>query len=210
MENAGRGLARLARERFLGGDVRGRRVTVLVGGGGNGGGGLAGPRRLAGWGATVQVVLAKEPDRLDEVTRHQLMNLEHMGVPYRMAGGDDATSSADLIIDALIGYSLSGAPTGPMASLIGWANSVGSSVLSLDVPSGVDSETGTVYEPAIKATAILTLALPQEGLRAEKAMRQVGELYLADIGVPPELYARPSIGLEIGPVFAEADLLRIW
>lgn len=82
-------------------------------------------------------------------------------------------------------------------------------MLSLDVPCGVDTATGEVYEPAIEATATLTLALPKVGLRAVEWRPHVGELYLADIGVPPELYARPSIGLEVGPVFAEEDLLRI-
>ena len=83
-------------------------------------------------------------------------------------------------------------------------------MLSLDAPSGVDTASGEVYEPAIEAAATLTLALPKEGLRGDRAKEHVGELYLADIGVPPELYARPSIGLEVGPVFAADDLLRIW
>ena len=210
MENAGRGLARLARDRFLGGDARGRRVTVLAGGGGNGGGGLVSARRLAGWGATVQVVLVKEPDRLDEVPRHQLAILERMAVPYAVASDHPSIPPDDMVIDALVGYSLSGPPRGAAADLISEANATTAPVLSLDVPSGVDAATGEVYEPAIKATATLTLALPKVGLRTAEARRHVGELYLADIGVPPDLYARPSIGLEVGPVFAEDDQLRIW
>ena len=210
MENAGRGLARLARDRFLGGDAWGRRVTVLAGRGGNGGGGLVCARRLVGWGAAVRVVPAGEPERLGEVPRHQLAILERMGVPVEVAGDDAELPSADLIIDALIGYSLSGPPRGVSAALIRKANTAAASVLSLDVPSGVDTATGAVYEPAIEATATLTLALPKEGLRADEARRQVGELYLADIGVPPALYARPPIGLDVGHVFAEDDLLRVW
>ena len=210
MENAGRALARLARERFLDGDARGRSVIVLAGSGGNGGGGLVCARRLAGWGAAVQVWLANEPERLGEVPGQQLAILKSMGVPFEVAGDDVRLPAADLVVDALIGYSLSGPPRGVTAALIREANASDTAVLSLDVPSGVDAATGEVYEPAIEATATLTLALPKEGLRADDARGHVGELYLADIGVPPGLYARPSIGLEVGPVFAEDDLLRIW
>ena len=186
-------------------------MTVLAGSGGNGGGALVSARRLAGWGAVVQVVLAKEPERLDDVTRHQLAILEHTGVPYTVASADAVGIPTDgMVIDALVGYSLSGAPRGAAAALIRAANDTAAPVLSLDVPSGVDTATGEVYEPAIEATATLTLALPKVGLRAAEATHHVGELYLADIGVPPELYTRPSIGLEVGPVFAEDDLLRIW
>jgi NAD(P)H-hydrate epimerase len=54
------------------------------------------------------------------------------------------------------------------------------------------------------------LALPKEGLRAAGIKAQVGELYLADISVPPQLYAEPALGLDVGPIFAESDIVRIW
>jgi NAD(P)H-hydrate epimerase len=112
-------------------------------------------------------------------------------------------------VDGVIGYSLKGSPEGPAADLIHWANGQDAPVLSLDVPSGVDAETGVALDPAIRASATLTLALPKEGLRAPDAERYVGELYLADIGVPPSLYSRPPLGLSVGPIFAESDLLRL-
>ncbi|MFW6088870.1 MAG: hypothetical protein ACODAB_03890, partial [Gemmatimonadota bacterium] len=77
------------------------------------------------------------------------------------------------------------------------------------VPLGVDAASGTVYDPAITATATLTLALPKQGLRAPGAAAHVGELYVADIGVPPALYARPPLRLDVGPLFARAEILRI-
>ncbi|MEL6148131.1 MAG: NAD(P)H-hydrate epimerase, partial [Chloroflexota bacterium] len=76
-------------------------------------------------------------------------------------------------------------------------------------PSGVDTTTGTVFNPAIKAVATMTLALPKEGLRAAGVEGQVGELYLADISVPPELYSIPSLGLDVGPLFAQGDIIRL-
>jgi NAD(P)H-hydrate epimerase len=83
-------------------------------------------------------------------------------------------------------------------------------VLSLDVPSGVDTTAGTVYDPSIRATATMTLALPKEGLQAADAREAVGELYLADISVPPSLYAGHSLGVDVGPLFHAADVIRIW
>ena len=206
MENAGRALAGLARHRFLDGDARGRSVLVLAGPGGNGGGGLACARRLHGWGARARVVLSRPASSLAEVTRLQLTILERMGVSIAEGGG---LPRADLVVDALIGYSLHGPPTGTSAALIRAANRHGAPVLALDVPSGIDSTTGEVYEPAVRATATLTLALPKCGLDSEQARQHVGELYLADIGVPPELYARPGLDLEVGHLFAGGDVVRV-
>jgi NAD(P)H-hydrate epimerase len=55
----------------------------------------------------------------------------------------------------------------------------------------------------------MTLALPKEGLRASGVEERVGELYLADISVPPALYAEPALGLQVGPIFAESDVVRL-
>ncbi len=210
MENAGRNLAQLARRRFLGGNPRSSRILVLAGTGGNGGGGLVCGRHLHNWGATVQVMATAPASRFTEVPRHQLTILERMGVSISVAGEEADLPPAELLIDAIIGYSLGGAPEGSPATLIRAANAQSAPVLALDVPSGVDAGTGTVQEPAVRATATLTLALPKQGLRAEEAKLNIGELYLADIGVPPGLYTRPPLGLEVGPVFAEEEILRVW
>ena len=116
---------------------------------------------------------------------------------------------ADLIVDGIIGYSLSGAPRGAAADLIHWANDQDRPTLALDVPSGLDATTGTAYVPCVRAAATMTLALPKEGLRAEGAEQYVGELYLADISVPPALYAAPPLSLKVGPLFAEEDVIRL-
>jgi len=115
----------------------------------------------------------------------------------------------DLIVDGVIGYSLKGAPRGTAGELIRWANAQGPPILALDAPSGVDTTTGTVFDPAIAATATMTLALPNEGLRSPGVEAQVGELYLADISVPPSLYARPTLGLQVGHVFSHSDIVRL-
>ncbi len=209
MENAGRALARLARERFLAGDARGKHVLVLAGSGGNGGGGLVCARNLHNWGAEVRVLATTLPERMGDVPRHQLGILETVGVPTEVASGAERLPEADLIVDALIGYSLRGAPSGAAAALVRAANQHRAPVLALDVPTGVDSTTGEVAGGAVRADATLTLALPKTGLRAELAKEYVGELYLADIAIPPELYAEPSLGLDVGPVFAPDAIIRL-
>jgi NAD(P)H-hydrate epimerase len=209
MENAGRNLAHVARTRFLDGDPRGKRVVMLAGTGGNGGGALVCARRLHTWGAQVQVLVTKGDDGFAPVAAHQLDILRRMHVPIALAEAVATVSSADLIIDGIIGYSLSGAPRGAAAELIRWANAQGTPILALDAPSGVDTTTGAIFEPAIRATATMTLALPKSGLRAPGVEPQVGELYLADISVPPELYTAPSLGLHVGALFAHDEILRL-
>ncbi len=77
------------------------------------------------------------------------------------------------------------------------------------MPSGLEATTGVVLSPAIRAAATLTLALPKTGLVAPGVERHVGELYLADIGVPPALYKGPGLGIDVGPVFATSDIVRV-
>ena len=209
MENAGRNLAHLARTRFLDGDPRGRRAVVLAGTGGNGGGALVCARRLANYGAAVQVVVTRPDADFTPVPGQQLAILRRMGVPIYQAKELTQVAQPDVIIDGVIGYSLKGAPRGAAAELIRWANAAGAPILALDAPSGVDTTTGVVFEPAIRATATMTLALPKAGLLAPGVEAQVGELYLADISVPPALYAEPALGLSVGPIFAQSDIVRL-
>jgi NAD(P)H-hydrate epimerase len=208
MENAGRCLATHARG-MLGGDARGRQVLVLAGRGGNGGGGLAAARRLVGWGAAVTVVLAQSPNDMRGVPRQQLAILEWIGIPVRVVadGITDPLTDADLVIDALIGYSLRGAPAGPVAALIRAANSSGRPILALDLPSGLNGDSGEASDPTVRATQTLTLALPKRGLLAAAARPWVGQLHLADISVPEKVYER--LGLKVGPIFAQSDIIAI-
>ncbi len=210
MENAGRNLAHLARLRFFDSSPAGKKVVVLAGTGGNGGGALVCARRLHNWGAQVQVFLTKPAGLFTPVPAHQLDILYRMEVSAAHAAAVTLAEAPDLIIDGLIGYSLKGAPRGAAADLIRWANSQSAPILALDAPSGVDTTSGTVFDPAIRATATMTLALPKEGLRVAGVKSQVGELYLADISVPPALYAEPALALQVGHLFTESDIIRLW
>lgn len=200
MENAGRALARLAVDTF-----RPETVLVLVGPGGNGGGGLVAARHLINSGRRVTVVLATTAERLGEVTAHQLDILRRMeaDVTDRLPGPEHG--GVALVIDALIGYSLTGAPRGRAAELIRWANDQPAPILSLDTPSGLDVTTGRAADPCVEATVTMTLALPKTGLRDAG---QVGLLYLADISVLRAVYRK--LGIEVGDdLFADVQIVAV-
>ncbi len=195
MENAGRNLASLALRRFAP-----RAVTVLAGSGGNGGGGLVAARHLTNHAVDVSVVLSSL-DQMGEVPRHQLDIVERMEIEVT----EEPPASA-LVIDTILGYSLHGDPRGRAAELIRWCLHQTAPVCALDTPSGLDVTTGEPRTPCVRATATLTLALPKVGLA--RATSYVGELYLADISVPPFVYGRLGLGVP-DDLFAGDSVLRL-
>ncbi len=204
MENAGRSLASLAKH-LLGGDLNNKRILVLSGKGNNGGGGMVAARHLHNWGAQVQVFLAGTVDELKPIPAQQWQILQALGLTQKA----DQPTTADLIIDAMIGYGLKGTPRPPISDWIEKANASERSILALDAPSGLNTTTGAPSSACIHAAATLALALPKAGLVQPAARACVGELYLADISVPPELYGAPSLGLDVQSPFAEDTLIRL-
>ncbi len=152
----------------------------------------------------MEVLLTGSEAGLAAAPAHQLSSLRWMGVPVRESGSVDG---ANLILDAIFGYSLAGAPSGRAAELIEAANAASVPILALDLPSGLHPDTGEALEPAIRATATLMLALPKAGPIRPRARAWTGDLYLADISVPELVYRR--LGLEVGPIFADSDLIKI-
>jgi len=201
MENAGRALATVAL-RLLGQGI-GRRVVVLAGPGGNGGGGLVAARHLALAGADIDLRLATPPERLAPTTRRQFEILRAIGIDPGV--GRAGSERADLVLDALLGYSQDGAPRGETASLIRW--SAGRRIVSLDVPSGLELTTGLLHDPHVSAVATVTLAAPKEGLRHAPAEEAVGRLLVADISVPPLVFA--ALGVPFGTPFARGPLVEV-
>ena len=206
MENAGRAFAELARRHLL--ETAGRRVVVLAGPGGNGGGALVAARRLAIWGAEVIVAIASGAQQMHPVPARQLAIVRRMGIEIASPDTDVPTlEGAAVVLDGLLGYGLSGPPRGRAADLIRAANDSTVPVLALDVPSGLSSDTGEAFDPTIRARQTLTLALPKAGLLEQRARAYVGELFLADISVPPVVYRQ--LGLSVGPIFSEQDIIRV-
>lgn len=179
MENAGRQVAHVVRSL-----VGPRRAWVAVGTGGNGGGGLVAARHLANAGLDVTVSTTRPVADMAGVPAHQADILGRMGVPIRVGG---EAGASDVIVDAVIGYSLQGAPRGVSADLIGAMNRSTAPTVSLDVPSGLDATTGATPGAAVNANATVTLAAPKTGLLGSE---HVGELFVADISVPPDVIVR--------------------
>jgi NAD(P)H-hydrate epimerase len=200
MENAGRNLAQNVLDML---DGNRREVTILAGSGGNGGGALCCARHLHNRGCKVSVVLDRAADSLTGAARNQLEILAAIGLaPVEFSQSEDAMWRLDIVVDGLIGYGLRGAPQGRIAELIKLCLQNAARVLSLDVPSGLDATTGETPGLAIRPDRTLTLALPKTGLEGLP-----GDLYVADIGIPPEVYHR--LGIEFEPFFQRHYWIRI-
>src|SRR5438309_9943604 len=143
-------------------------------------------RHLANWGADVNVIVGATKDRMKDVPLGQLHVLEKMGIPILL--GDYNLRDYDLLIDGLIGYGLEGNPRNKVAVVIQDANASGRQSLASDLPSGMNATTGEVYDPCIKATETLTLALPKTGFLAPSASPLLGDSFLAAIAVPRTTY----------------------
>jgi NAD(P)H-hydrate epimerase len=186
MENAGRNLAEQCAE-ILGTDWDKARIVVLEGSGGNGGGGMCAARHLANHGGNVTLV-PKERDKLRGVPAEQFAL--YQATNGRVADPHELENiQADLLVDAVLGYSLDGAPRGAAVQMIQWMSAHSGPVISLDVPSGVDATTGDAVGDHVHATVTMTLALPKTGLGANA----VGRLFVADIGIPHEVFARAGV-----------------
>lgn len=208
MENAGRETAALART-VLGG-VRGKTIVILAGKGNNGGDGLVAARFLHNRGAQVHVVMAAHPDELSQLVREQLGMLRAMYVsiihPVDYLKVERLLQTAHLIVDALLGYNIEGDPRGNVRQLIEWATGSKNRILSIDLPSGLDPDTGRPGTPCIRAAWTLGLTLPKKGCVVKQAKDYVGTLYVADMGVPKEIYELMDLAVPI--LHHKRDILK--
>jgi NAD(P)H-hydrate epimerase len=202
MENAGRNLADCAIK--LTQSQSNPAFLILCGSGNNGGGGLVAARHLLNRGYRVEVVIINGTNLLKEIPRQQWDVLQEIGIQPTVHPDIEAF---DLILDAMIGYGLKGAPRGADETWIMKINQNSTPVLSLDIPSGLDATNGTPLNPCTRAAATLTLALPKTGLMTAEAKPYVGDLYLSDISVPNALYK--SLGLNVGPIFKHNVIIKV-
>jgi ADP-dependent NAD(P)H-hydrate dehydratase / NAD(P)H-hydrate epimerase len=188
MERAGKYVAEQARD--LVGLCTGKDIRVVAAKGNNGGDGFVAARYLASWGADVKVYLLGDADGLsaDAAANYQRFREEIAEVercdPSRLA---EELTGSDLVIDAIFGTGFRGAAEGDFAAAIAAMNASSTPVLAIDIPSGVDAETGAVAGPAVLAVRTVTFAWPKLGLYLFPGARQVGEIVVVDIGIPPEL-----------------------
>jgi NAD(P)H-hydrate epimerase len=192
MENAGRGAARLLHA-LAGG---GRRVAVVCGRGNNGGDGFVVARHLENLGHAVRVLLACDPRAFhgDAAVNHAVVarsGLPMTALEDEPAGAwEGALSDADWIVDALLGTGASGAPRGAVATAIAAVNAAaarGARVLALDLPSGLDCDSGATPGECVRATHTATFVAPKAGFAAPGAAACTGAVHVIDIGVPRRL-----------------------
>lgn len=201
VEHAGRALAESAR-RLLGGGLAGARLTVLAGPGGNGAGGLAAARLLDAAGAEVGVVVAGAPRLADQETALRAAGVQ---ITRLAAEGTIEAVPGDLVLDALLGYGARPPLRGGPAAAATWLRRHDVPVLALDLPSGIGAG-GELEGLCVAADVTVTLAAPKVGLREPIVRPYVGDLYVADIGVPRAVWRR--LGLE-PPDFGDGPLVRV-
>lgn len=211
-ENAGRAAATLALA-MLGGKGRGQRVVILCGNGNKGAAGLATARHLSNWGFRVDPIVSGVEEEASFTVRRHLQILRQAGIlePGDMESSEitveDQLADSDLVIDALVGYGLEGAPQGIAAAVADLALQADRPTLALDVPTGVNATTGEVSRPAIKACTTLMLDLPKLGVLEAAARGHTGELFLADLGIPIGVPER--FGIQVAGVFNEGPIIRL-
>lgn len=208
MENAARSVSAEA-QRMLEARGSGRRVLIFCGPGNNGGDGLAAARHLHNAGAAVTVALAFEAERarLSDEAAMNLRCVERMGIErVEVAEAVEAAAFAstnrprpDLIIDALLGTGSRSAPRPPIDALIEWINASSAPVLSVDVPSGLDAQSGGASGACVRADVTVALVGAKSGFLEAQAIPFVGEIVIGDIGCPRELAerlgTRPAAGV---------------
>ncbi len=174
----------------------GRTVAVLAGRGHNGGDGLAAARHLREAGAEVTVVLAAPAQDLQGEPARMLQAAVGAGVAVVEASEvsvDDVLAAADVVVDALAGTGFRGPARGTVAALIEAAGRCAAPVVAVDVPSGVDADTGRWTGPCVKAWATVTMGWPKPGLLLYPGAEMAGTVYVADIGYPAPLRRDPGL-----------------
>ncbi|MEW6276245.1 MAG: NAD(P)H-hydrate dehydratase [Bacillota bacterium] len=184
MENAGIKVVEVIREML--GDVRGKKISIFVGKGNNGGDGLVVARHLFNLGAGVKVYLLASPE---EITGDAFLNLriwQKMGQEIRTIADRDEfdLEESDLLVDAIFGTGFRGVPREPAASVIEAINASGKPVVAVDIPSGLEADTGLARGPCIRAVRTVTFGLPKLGLVLEPGASYAGKLHVADISIP--------------------------
>ncbi|CEK18911.1 NAD(P)H-hydrate dehydratase [Chthonomonas calidirosea] len=200
MENAGAAVAQVIAQTH--GALAGAPVALFCGGGNNGGDGFVVARRLALLGAHPTVYLFGKEESLKADAATHLQVLRRMGLPV-VAGADPHQLVIDpntaLAVDALLGTGSKGAPREPIRGAIVTMNRLACPIYAVDIPSGIDSDTGAVPAEAVRATHTITLACPKIGLFLFPAADYVGQLHVSDIGFCWDALELPSTGRLFSP-----------
>ncbi|AEA12951.1 carbohydrate kinase, YjeF related protein [Thermoproteus uzoniensis 768-20] len=195
MENAGAAVARIALSEF----PTAERILVVAGTGDNGGDGMVAARHLHGAGKEVRVIVLGEPrEELAKVNfealRRTRVGIAVAATPEELLALQSWFTWAQLIIDAVLGTGIRGKLREPHSTAIDLMNLAPAPKIAVDVPSGLDPDTGEVRDKAVKASVTVTFHKAKRGLLQPQAATYVGRLVVERIGIPPEaeLYVGPG------------------
>jgi len=191
MENAGRGCAEIVFAELK--KCNGTKVCVFCGTGNNGGDGFVIARHLKNVGFTVEIALCGQGSKIKGDAEINYRIARNMGIlikEFELTDIEKAVKNfagnCDLIVDAIFGTGLSGTISGGFDKLINAINSLNKTIIAVDIPSGLDCDTGIPLGTAIKAKATVTFAAAKKGFTNIGSVEYTGEIYIASIGIEPE------------------------
>lgn len=186
MENAGRGTAELLKRLGIDGPV-----VIVAGKGNNGGDGFVIARHLDLRGYKVRVLLVADPDELEGDAATNWRVLQNAAIPSKVLGAkpdldelDEALAGAAWIVDGLLGTGARGELRPPFPAVIDGLNAAAAPKLAVDLPSGLDCDTGEPLGTCVEAAHTATFVARKRGFDAPGAARHTGRVHVIDIGVP--------------------------
>jgi NAD(P)H-hydrate epimerase len=185
MENAGAAVARFLSEKFL--DISSKKILVFAGLGNNGGDALVVARHMAGFDSDVKVILLGSPDKIKtEEARTNWAILEKMNSIDLLISSDvsELDLKADVVVDGILGTGISGKIREPYASAIDMINKLMAFKIAIDIPSGLDPDTGNASDKCVKVDVTITFHKMKIGMPKRKDM--CGTILVEKIGIPPE------------------------
>ncbi len=199
MDKASLGVAKVAAKVL--GDVRGKRIVVICGRGNNGGDGFGAAVYLGQMGAYVKVILTGTSVEVSgdaKVFYEKAKSMSSGQLKIEVEEFEKASSSLnlndyDLIVDAVLGTGLKDEPRDNAKTAIDLMSKAVPPVLAVDVPSGLDSDSGNVFESATASVATATMGFPKRGLLLNQGKQNSGTVYVVDIGMPPNLNALATV-----------------
>ena len=200
MENAGHAVYFVILNRFK--HLEGRRFTIFCGPGNNGGDGLVVARKLNSNGVAVTVFLLGEAEKFKGTAKENLEIARNLSIPLKhlssIADVPDVLAGSDAVVDAMLGTGLSRPVGGLYREAVVAINHAGKPVFSVDIPSGINGDTGQVMGEAVRADYTVTFGLPKQGNLLFPGFGFCGSLFVTHISFPPKLVEKEEIRLETG------------
>lgn len=195
LENAGRGATEIIRARL----PAGGRAAIVCGRGNNGGDGFVIARHLVNSGFAAQLLLACDPGQLAgdaatncEIARRMCIPVLRIDSPEALALALEPMGSADVVVDAVLGTGFSGEVRPPLDDILAAINTVGRHIVAIDVPSGLDCDTGMPSNATVRAAETITLVARKVGFDAPGAVEYTGAVHVVGIGAPVDVLPKSA------------------